>query len=228
MTFNKDIALTEINQEFENLSNLVLEQIDILNEIFESDMSDGIPDKTLKKLNKNEEKIDQFEIQIEEKIIRTIVLFQPVAVDLRQMFSVYRMVINLERVGDHVIRVVNHINETKDSDLLVKTTGMLKQMLKLATKMLNKALLSFANKDKSNALWAINKDDDLDNLYYKLLRKSITKSELPKELHAFFFSLTDIRSIISSFERIGDQATNIAEASLYAISGSDVRHQDTT
>jgi len=39
------------------------------------------------------------------------------------------------------------------------------------------------------------------------------------------FSFININSIISSIERIADHATNVAEASIYAMEGKDIRHQ---
>ena len=37
-------------------------------------------------------------------------------------------------------------------------------------------------------------------------------------------SYIDLKSIITNLERIADHATNIAEASIYSIHGTDIRH----
>jgi len=40
-------------------------------------------------------------------------------------------------------------------------------------------------------------------------------------------SYLDLKNIITNLERIADHATNIAEASIYSIQGTDIRHSGT-
>ncbi len=101
-------------------------------------------------------------------------------------------------------------------------------MLKTTSKMVNRALLSFINNDEEFASWTIMKEASFDEMNQKLLKKTIKAAGLPKKSQDILEKLFDVRSIIASIERIGDHATNIAEASVYAISGSNIRHQDPT
>jgi phosphate transport system protein len=80
--------------------------------------------------------------------------------------------------------------------------------------------------DKESALWTIKKDKEIDEINSKFLKKSLKNTELGNESRSLIISLTDIRSIISSIERIGDQATNISEASIFKLLGKNVRHKD--
>ena len=43
----------------------------------------------------NEDKIDKFEVLISEKFINSVVLYQPVASDIRKIVAIYRMTITL-------------------------------------------------------------------------------------------------------------------------------------
>ena len=61
---------------------------------------------------------------------------------------------------------------------------------------------------------------------HKLIRKAIAKSKMPDETQQLMFSFIHINSIISSIERIADHATNVAEASIYAMEGTDIRHHN--
>lgn len=225
MTTNKDTAIQKIIHEFEQLSNLIFAQLDILIKIFET-YSDGIPDEVFQKLDENEKKIDKSEVKLDYQIINAIVLYKPVASDLRQLFAIYRMVINLERVADRVIKIANFIIKIKDTELLKKSSSVLLFMLKLASTMINRALLSFTNNDLKGAIWTIQKDEVIDDINKKLLKKTIKDSELSEEFQTLLISMADIGSIISSIERIGDHATNIAETSIYAFSGTNIRHKD--
>ena len=46
-------------------------------------------------------------------------------------------------------------------------------------------------------------------------------NEKTKEM---LLSYADIKNIITNIERIADHATNIAEATIYSLQGTDVRH----
>jgi len=225
MTTNKDLAIRNIEQEFEQLSNLILEQLQMLDELFETRKT-AKQDEIFERLSKNEHKIDKYEVQLEDSIINAIVLYQPMARDLRRLFAIYHMTINLERVGDLVIKIACSFIDIKDSDMVDESVLTLHNMLKITSKMVNKALLSFINNDQEFASWTIMKDASFDDMNQKLLKRNIKAAGLPKKIQATLNSLIDVRSIIASIERIGDHATNIAEASIYAISGSNIRHQD--
>ena len=56
---------------------------------------------------------DKMEIKISDKIMNTIVLYQPVASDIRKIFACYRIIISLERIGDMVVNIMNFIQKIK-------------------------------------------------------------------------------------------------------------------
>ncbi|MEN8157411.1 MAG: phosphate uptake regulator PhoU [Bacteroidota bacterium] len=225
MMTNKDLAIQKIEKEFEKLSNLILEQLLLLQKVINQE-KDVHRKRIFQKLADNEEKIDRYEVQLDEQIIKVIVLYHPIATDLRRLFAIYHMTINLERVGDLVVKITNTCIEITDSNLLSASAPTLQNMLKITSKMVNRALLSFINNDAEFATWTINKDMEFDELNRKLLKKNIKSTGLPRESQHLLNSLVDVRSIISSLERIGDNATNIAESSLYFMTGSIMRHQN--
>lgn len=225
MTTNKDLAIQKIEKEFEKLSNLVLEQLQLLDEVLNSE-EDSVKEKIIGKLISNEEKIDKHDVQLDENIIKVMVLYHPIATDLRRLFAIYHMCINLERVGDLVVNIALTYTEMKDSSMLADSASTLHNMLKITSKMVNRALLSFINEDTEFAKWTINKDMEFDDLNKKLLKKNIKAAGLPKESQRVLNNLVDVRSIIAALERIGDNATNIAESSFYAMTGSNIRHQN--
>ena len=134
---NRDLAIEKIEKDFEKISNLVLEQLQLLEGLFSSDQKED-PADIFTRLEINEEKIDQGEKQLDELIIRTIVLYQPVAGDLRRLFAIYHMTINLERVADLVLAVTCIYRELKDADLLEESRSALQQMLKSTSRMVSR------------------------------------------------------------------------------------------
>ena len=59
---------------------------------------------------------------------------------------------------------------------------------------------------------------------HKLLLNHIAKSDMDDKTRGMIMSYVDIRDMISNIERIADHATNIAEASIYSLQGTDIRH----
>ncbi len=225
MNSKKDQAIKKIMKDFETFAALTMQQLDLLDKVLNSEDS-KIPEEALKEFTKNEEKLDKFEVSISGKIINTIVLHQPVASDLRKIFSCYRMALNLERIGDLVINIVYFLDKVKEHKIFARTSGMIDNMFIMSSKMVSKALISFINSDKEFAIWTIKNDVVVDELYNKLMKKSINKGDFSVDTKKLLLDFMDIRSIISNIERIADHATNIAEASIYSLEGTDVRHQD--
>jgi len=225
MNIKKESAIQNIICHFEDYANLILSQLSILEKVINSG-SITISEEVLKELNFNEEKSDNFEIKLSEKIINTIVLQKPVASDLRKLMACYQIVINLERIGDLVMDIVKFIPRIKEIETYNRMSDVIYNMLLVSVNMVQKAILSFVNSDKEFAIWAITNDEVVDEMNHKLIRKAITKSKLPEETQQLLFSFIHINSIISSIERIADHATNVAEASIYAMDGTDIRHQN--
>jgi phosphate transport system protein len=180
--------------------------------------------KIKSEINLNETKIDKFEVLISEKFINSIILYQPVASDIRKAVAISRMSINLERIGDRVINILNSIDNISESVEYKAMVEVLNMMLLSGISMVEKSLLSFINNDHEYAVWTIKNDEVVDDMNSKLLINSISKAKVSDKTKEMLLSYIDLKSIITNLERIADHATNIAEASIYSIQGTDIRH----
>ena len=225
MTTKKDDAINSIMNDFEEFANLVLHQLDLLEKIISSGNT-NISDEIIKEVLSNEKKIDKQEVKISDKIVNTIVLYQPVASDLRKIFACFRIVNSLERVGDMVLTIVNLIPNIKTLKIYSELNDVITNMLINSSNMVNKALLAFTNDDKEYAIWTIKNDTVVDEINKKMLKKAIKKSsDSNEENKQLFMSFISMNSIVTNIERIAGHATNIAEAAIYSIEGKDIRHK---
>lgn len=223
MTIRKDDALHEIEADFEKLANLVLEQLDHL-EQFLTSRELKISDEVMEALSVNEKEIDKAEVKLSDKIVNTIVLHQPVASELRRIMACYRILINVERIGDLVINISHFIKRIKTPELYHQFNEVLSSMAILGAKMVRQSLLSFINNDSELAIWTIKNDDILDEVNSKLLKKLLNKTDSEEKTRHLLTSMVTIKEMMSNIERIADYATNIAEAAIYSIEGKDIRH----
>jgi len=224
MKTRREESITDILKSFEEMANLVLSQLTLLEKFMS--LSDTSNDKDIiAAIDTNEKKIDEYEVIISDKFINSIVLYQPVASDIRKIVSVYRMTINLERIGDRVINIIASIGSIRETAEYKAMTDVILNMLISGTSMVEKSLLSFTNNDDSYAVWTIKNDEIIDEMNRKLIINAISKAKVNEKTREMLLSYADLKNIITNIERIADHATNIAEASIYSLQGTDIRHK---
>lgn len=223
MTIKKDESILEIQADFEKLANVVLEQLDYM-EHFVTSGELSIPNDVLSFVTKNEKEIDKAEVKLSDKIVNTIVLQKPVASDLRRIIACYRILINLERIGDLVINITEFIKKIKTEEIYQNFHEVLSNTAILSSKMVRKALLAYTNDDRELAIWTIKNDSIMDEINNKMLKKLVNKADSEEKNKHLLISIITIKEMMSNLERIGDYATNIAEAAIYSIEGKDIRH----
>jgi len=220
----KNNAIEDIQESFRRFANQILKQLELLDTIMNS-KEPKISDSQLKEFRENEKAFDQFEIEISEKFINSLVLYKPVASDLRKIMAIYRMSINLERIGDLVMNIVKTISKMGNLKIYSSMSDVIYNMYVSSINMVEKSLLSFSNNDKEFAIWTIKNDSSIDTMNHKLLSNNIAKnSDLSEDSKNTLLEFMNLRNIITHIERIADNATNIAEASIYSQDGTDLRH----
>ena len=208
---------------FNEMADLVLAQLSLIEKLMTG--FDKIENEELiTKIKRNEKEIDKFEISISDKFINAIVLYQPVASDIRRLVAVYRMTINLERIGDLVMNITYTIETLRNTQEYKAMSEVILNMLMSGKMMVEKSLLSFVNSDTDYAIWTIKNDSIVDEMNQKLLINSISKAKINEKTKEMLLSYADLKSIITNIERIADHATNIAEATIYSLQGTDIRH----
>jgi phosphate transport system protein len=224
MKTRREESVNDILKSFTEMADLVLRQLTLLEKYMSlGDTAEG--KNIIAAIDTNEKKIDEYEVVISDKFINSIVLYQPVAADIRKIVSVYRMTINLERIGDRVINIIASIGSISETAEYKAMTDVILNMLISGISMVEKSLLSFTNNDDSYAIWTIKNDEIIDEMNKKLLINSISKARVSEKTREMFLSYADLKNIITNIERIADHATNIAEASIYSLQGTDIRHK---
>jgi phosphate transport system protein len=224
MTTKKDEAIKSILTDFEEFANLVLHQLDIMEKlVFSGELK--FDKNEIEEILINEKKLDKMEVKISDKIVNTIVLYQPVASDIRKVMACYRIVISLERIGDMIINIVNFIQNIKTAKIYTDLNDVISNMVISSSNMVKKALLAFTLDDKEYAIWTIKNDDAIGEVNHKMLKKAVKKSTGSDEEKKLLMSFLNINGVVTNIERIADHATNIAEAAIYSIEGKDVRHK---
>ena len=223
MSTKKEQSIQDIMNSFTEMADLVLAQLSLVEKLMTANDEQSMKE-SVARIKVNEKEIDKYEVLISDKFINTIVLYQPVASDLRKIVAVYRMTINLERIGDIVMNITYTMENLVISDEYRAMSEVIMNMLLSGKMMVEKSFLSFINSDTDYAIWTIKNDSVVDEMNHKLLINSISKAKISKKTKEMLLSYADLKNIITNIERIADHATNIAEATIYSLQGTDVRH----
>jgi phosphate transport system protein len=223
MKTKREESILDIIATFEEMADIILAQLKLLEKYMDEQEAEK-RSIIRSEIKINEDRIDKLEVLVSEKFINSIILYQPVASDIRKLVAISRMSINLERIGDRVINILNSVDNIKDSSEYKAMVEVLNVMLLSGISMVEKALLSFINSDNEYAIWTIKNDEVVDEMNNKLLSNSISKAKVNDKTKEMLLSYIDLKNIITNLERIADHATNIAEASIYSIQGTDIRH----
>lgn len=109
MTTIREKYLEKIKEDFEVLSTIVLQQMELVITATH-DNKDG---KLYTKIEHNEVIIDGLEVKIRDEVINSIVLYCPRASDCRKIMSYHDMTAYLERIGDLLLNIADFLREVE-------------------------------------------------------------------------------------------------------------------
>ena len=168
----------------------------------------------IEKVNANEQDIDHLERDIEALCMKLLLQQQPVARDLRTVFSALKMISDMERIGDQSQDIAEIAGFVHSTNLAGKVH--ISAMATEAVKMVTTGVDSFVKKDLALAQRTIDMDDNVDRLFLEV-KNELVELILEDTKDAEYF--LDLLMAAKYLERIGDHATNIAEWVIFSITG---------
>ncbi|HZK25073.1 MAG TPA: phosphate signaling complex protein PhoU [Oscillospiraceae bacterium] len=162
-----------------------------------------------------EKQIDQLELEIEDHCLRLIATQQPMAKDLRKIASAFKIVHDLERMGDHAVDIAK-VTQKIGAEPLIKPLIDLPRMALTAQQMIKDALDAYVAEDMAQAETVGQADDTVDSLHQQIFRELLL---MMMEKPRVITQATYLLFVSSSLERIADYATNISESVIYLVSG---------
>ncbi|WP_434284544.1 phosphate signaling complex protein PhoU [Clostridium botulinum] len=175
-------------------------------------------EKLANEVIKNDDVVDDLEKEIEDECIVLIAKEQPLATDLRKIFTTLKIVTDLERMADHAVDIAKIAKKIKD-EKYVKPLIKIPKIADLVQNMIKESLDSYVNENKEGAYKACTLDDEIDHIYKTTFKESIdTMIERKESIN----QLTQFLFVCKYLERIADHATNICEWTIYLITGEHI------
>jgi phosphate transport system protein len=206
--------LEALRSDVVEMGELVLDQYDAALEACERDDTD-----LAETVVEGDREINEQYLALERDCIDLFALQQPVASDLRFVASSFKIVTDLERVGDLATNIAEQRLPTRAEFEAVAIPDMASE----ARSMVAAALAAYATDDVT-ACWELaERDTDLDRavemagqaVVSELVRaRPVTGRDLPAAASRLLLLLRDV-------ERVGDHAVNIAARTLYMVEHDD-------
>ncbi|MHC1721316.1 MAG: phosphate signaling complex protein PhoU [Clostridiaceae bacterium] len=212
-----DAALENLNEDLLRMGSIVEKQI---HQCIEALVKKDI--ELAQQIINNDDLVDKLQREIEDKCIRLIGLEQPLAIDLRVIFTVSRIVTDLERMADHASNIAKAVKRLNSEDYIKELIDIPKMSL-IIEKMLKLALDSFIDRNVVSAAEICKMDDEVDALF-KIVFNDVL-AIMSKDIRTLNQG-TQFIMIASKLERIGDHITNICEWNVYLVTGEHVDLND--
>jgi phosphate transport system protein len=156
--------------------------------------------------------------EIEEKTLRLITLYQPMAIDMRRIACILKMITYLNRIGRYGKDIARFEREFEKKGHVKKLVSI-PQMGNIVEAMIDDALSVFEHGDMSKFNDFIEREETVDELRYSIFRECLSyMMEEPKVITRCTYYIMVARYL----ERCADHACKIAEKIIYMISGQHV------
>lgn len=159
------------------------------------------------KIIKDDDLIDKMEIEIEDTCIQLIVTQQPMASDMRLIFTINKIAVDLERIADYA-HSISKLNIKMRDEVYMKRFVNLEKMSEICVKMIKSSIDAFIKNDVDLAQQIYNMDDELDDLYHEIFTELMSYVIMdPKNIA----QAMNLLLIARYYERTGDHTQNICE-----------------
>ena len=216
------------DEELQSLHNLISK----MSELVLSQLCQSL--ESLKKVDPNlaeqviqrEREVNQFEVTTDSEILTILARFSPVSGDLRFVMAAYKIINELERIGDEAAKIANFVLFLHTDGGDNPETYPLDEVYAvgdLAITTLHHALQAVAEIDVAKAKAITHDHKALDDQFKYSLHRLMNGPQ-PQNDHQVSHSVRVVL-MLKALERVGDHAQNLAESVIFQVTGEVVRHR---
>ncbi|MDR0725525.1 MAG: phosphate signaling complex protein PhoU [Prevotellaceae bacterium] len=210
--------LQSLKDEVSQMWKLVLSQLEKSKQAFmEGDI------ELAREIASREKRVDAFELKIDSDCENYIVLYSPVAIDLRLVLSLIKISITLERIGDFAESIARHVIEDDGNkpEAQVVEELQIEKMFDTLIGMLSDSFVALEAENTRLSGKIMAKDDEIDTIYsnsFDILTPYLQKN--PEHIR----NGLKIALLMRKLERIGDHCNNIVEEIVFYVDAKVLKH----
>lgn len=213
--------LAEMREDVLYMSEVVTDRLRMGLEAMES------KDKELAwEVIEGDDEVNQLYLDLEEDCIDLLALQQPVAGDLRLIASSFKIITDLERIGDLATNLGDY---TLDAERDMFPEVDIQSIGHETIQMVEDAMDAYDAEDIDACYEIADRDDDIDELCKQasetivrdLIETEIDDTTSEQEVENIMADVSRLLLTVRDLERVGDHAVNIAARTLYMVEKDD-------
>lgn len=210
--------LKKIRMEVFDMWTLVDEQLRTVFEAVETGDKEKAWDVILR-----EKRVNASDLKLDCDVEEFLVLYNPVAIDLRFLLAMYKINADLERIGDfaeNIARfVIKNSDKPLDAELMKKLrySEMTARVLEMMT--VSKEALMKEDLELANSVFAM--DNLVDDINAEVTNVLADYVKANPDMMTFALNL---KGVFLRIERAGDHITNMAEEIVFYIDAEVLKH----
>jgi phosphate transport system protein len=157
--------------------------------------------------------VNAMQLKIEDQAAILIATQQPVARDLRELVTIFKITGNLERMGDYTVHTAKAAMKLSGEPPF-RSLERLERMAETGKEMLRAAIAAYLSQDSQAARAAAVLDDRIDAEHKALTEETLGIMKEHPELIKKAIRLLNTSAFL---ERLGDHITNICEGIIYMV-----------
>jgi phosphate transport system protein len=223
------MARTDYQSSLEELRDDVLYMSELVAERLRTglDALERKDERLAREVIEGDDEINRMYLELEGECVDLIALQQPVASDLRFIAASFKIITDLERIGDLAVNLGGYTLDAERDlfpDVDMQRIGM------TTLEMLEDAMSAYANEDVDACYAVADRDDEVDAMCEAasevVVRDLIegdylANEEDDAETKSLMQDVSRLLLTIRDLERVGDHAVNIAARTLYMAENDD-------
>ena len=223
------MARTDYQSSLEELRDDVLYMSELVAERLRTglDALERKDERLAQEVIDGDDEINRMYLELEGECVDLIALQQPVASDLRFIAASFKIITDLERIGDLAVNLGGYTLDAERDlfpDVDMQRIGM------TTLEMLEDAMNAYANEDVDACYAVADRDDEVDAMCEAasevVVRDLIegdylADEEDDAETKSLMQDVSRLLLTIRDLERVGDHAVNIAARTLYMVENDD-------
>ncbi|NHN62432.1 phosphate signaling complex protein PhoU [Haloarcula sp. JP-Z28] len=214
-------GLNSLREDVLYMSEIVLERLRLgLDALEQKD------EEMAREVIEGDHEINQLYLDLEQDCIDLLALQQPVASDLRFIAASFKIITDLERIGDLATNLGEY-SLTAERDVYPEVD--IQDVSDVTIEMVESAMEAYSNEDADQCYTIADVDDEVDErceaasetVVRDLIEREIDADSSEAEIEQLMADVSRLLLTIRDIERVGDHAVNIAARTLYMAENDD-------
>ncbi|WP_336337153.1 phosphate signaling complex protein PhoU [Haloarcula brevis] len=214
-------GLNSLREDVLYMSEIVLERLRLgLDALEQKD------EEMAREVIEGDHEINQLYLDLEQDCIDLLALQQPVASDLRFVAASFKIITDLERIGDLATNLGEYSLEA-ERDVYPEVD--IQDVADVTIEMVENAMDAYGNEDADQCYAIADIDDEVDErceaasetVVRDLIEREIDTDSSEEDIEQLMADVSRLLLTIRDIERVGDHAVNIAARTLYMVENDD-------